>query len=225
MATFALERIRGKIKNWKVLFSTKDLYNRLHAFNVKWAHTRLSLWLLFIVAFAEASFITVPLFMLLIALTLLNQENAYKNALIATLGTLAGAIAGYAIGHFAWIKPDGEFTGLANFLFEFIPGFSENGYDKVKILYDKWGAGILFLSVVIPLPYNILSVSSGVFDMNLFIFFGSTIISQGLKFLILTFLTLKLGPEVKKLFQFNWKPVAIITSAGIAVAIVLIKIF
>ena len=206
-------------------FSTKDIYNRLHAFNVKWAHTRLSLWILFIVAFFEASFLTLPVFMLMIALTLLNKENAYKNALIGLLGTFAGAIAGYAVGHFAWIKPDGEFTGMAKFLFDIIPGFSENGYDKVQILYDKWGAGILFLSIVVPIPYNILSITSGVFDMNLLIFFSSTIIGQGLKFFLLSFLTIKLGPEVKKIFEFNWKPFAIITSASIAIVIVLIRIF
>ena len=208
-----------------MIFSTKNIYNRIHAFNVRWAHTRLSLWILFIVSFAEASFFTLPVFMLLIALTLLNPENAYKNALIGLLGTLAGAVAGYAIGHFAWIKPDGEFTGVAKFLFDIIPGFTESGYDKVQILYDKWGAGILFLSIALPLPYNILSISSGVFDMNLFVFFASTVVSQGIKFFLMSFLTIKLGHEVRKIFEINWKPLAIITSASIAIVIVIFRIF
>jgi membrane protein YqaA with SNARE-associated domain len=197
----------------------------MHAFNVKWAHTKLSLWILFFVAFGEASFITLPVFMFLIALTLLNPEKAYKHALIGLLGTFAGALAGYAVGHFAWVKPDGEFTGVAKFLFDIIPGFSESGYDKVQILYDKWGAGILFLSIMVPLPYNILSISSGVFDMNLLVFFAATLVSQGIKFFLLAFLTIKLGHEIRKIFDFNWKPVAIITSATVVIFVVLFRIF
>jgi membrane protein YqaA with SNARE-associated domain len=203
----------------------KEFFNRLHALNLKWAHSKPGMWTLFIIAFTDASFFTMPVLTFLIALTLLNISNAYKNALIAVLGTIAGATAGYAIGHFAWIKPDGEFTGVAQYLFDIIPGFTESGYNKVQLLYDKWGAGILFLSIALPLPYKIFSISSGVFDMNIVIFFVSTLVSQAIKFFLFAFLTVKLGPGIRKLFDFNWKPVVVILTASIAVAIIVIKVF
>jgi membrane protein YqaA with SNARE-associated domain len=156
---------------------------------------------------------------------LLSIKKAYKYALFATLGTLSGAIAGYSIGHFAWINTDGEFTGLAQFLFDNMPGFSVTGYNKIHILYEKWDFWILFVAAALPLPFKIFSISSGVFDINILVFCCATLISQAIKFLLLALLTIKLGPEVKKLLDIKWKPVLLIITATIAITIIVIKVF
>jgi membrane protein YqaA with SNARE-associated domain len=119
---------------------------------------------------------------------------------------------------------NGEFTGLAQFLLNNIPGFSEDGYNKVHFLYERWDIWILFVAAALPLPYKIFSISSGVFDINLFTFCFATIVSQGIKFILFALLTMKLGPEVKKLFKFNWKPIALIAAACITIAIAVIKL-
>ena len=203
----------------------KNWFKSLHIWSLQWANTKWGIWALVICAFADASFFGLPTPILFLALALLNIKKAYKYALFGTLGTLAGAIAGYSIGHFAWLNTDGEFTRLAQFLFNNIPGFSEAGYDKIQILYAKWDFWILFVATALPLPFKIFSISSGVFDINLLIFCIATLISQGIKFFLLAILTIKLGPEVKKLFEFNWKPVAIIATATIAITILIFKIF
>jgi membrane protein DedA with SNARE-associated domain len=59
----------------------------------------------------------------------------------------------------------------------------------------------------------------------MFIFCFATLISQGIKFFLLALMTIKLGPEVMKLLEFNWKPVAIIATVCIAIVIVVIKVF
>jgi membrane protein YqaA with SNARE-associated domain len=203
----------------------KEVFKRLNNWILKWANTKWGVWALFLCAFADSSIIGLPTPILFLALALLNIKKAYKYALFGILGTLAGSIAGYSIGHFAWLDTNGEFTGLAQFMFNNIPGFSEAGYNKIHILYAKWDFWILFIAAALPLPYKIFSISSGVFDINLFIFCFATLISQGIKFFLLALMTIKLGPEVKKLFKFNWKPIAIIATASIAIAIVVIKIF
>lgn len=192
---------------------------------MQWANTKWGPWALFLVAFLDASILGLPTPMLFLGLALIDIKKAYKYASIGILGTFLGAMAGYLIGHFAWLNAEGGFTGVAQFFFNNIPGFSEAGYDKIHLLYTKWDFWILFLAAALPLPYKIFSISSGVFDINLLIFGIATIISQGLKFYLLALLTIKLGPEVKKLFSYNWKPVAIIATAGIAIAILLIKVF
>ncbi|MDP3002504.1 MAG: DedA family protein [Bacteroidales bacterium] len=203
----------------------KNWFKRLHIWSLQWANTKWGIWALVICAFADASILGLPTPMLFLALTLLNIKKAYKYALLGTLGTLSGAIAGYSIGHFAWLNAHGEFTGLAQFLFNNIPGFSEDIYNKIHILYAKWDFWILFVAAALPIPFKIFSISSGVFDINLIIFCTATLISQGIKFFLLAILTIKLGPEVKKLFEFNWKPIAIIATATIAIVIVIIKVF
>ncbi len=203
----------------------KEGFKRLNIWILKWANTRWGAWALFLCAFADASILGLPTPVLFLALALLNITKAYKYALFGILGTMSGAMAGYSIGHFAWLDMNGEYTGLAQFLFTNIPGFSEAGYNKIYLLYTKWDFWILFIASSLPLPYKIFSISSGVFDINIIIFVFATLISQGIKFFLLALLTVKLGPEVKKLLEFNWKPVAIIATVCIAIVIVVIKVF
>jgi membrane protein YqaA with SNARE-associated domain len=203
----------------------KDWFKRLHVWCLQWANTKWGVWALFLCAFADSSILGLPTPMFFLALALLNITKAYRYALFGTLGALCGSFAGYTIGHFAWLNSNGEFTGLAQFLFNHIPGFSEAGYNKIHNMFAKWNFWILFIASLLPLPYKIFSISSGVFDVNVFMFCIATLISQGIKFYLLALLTIKLGPEVKKLLEFNWKPIAIMATAGIAIAIVVFKIF
>lgn len=197
----------------------------LHNWSLEWANTKWGAWALFACAFADASFLPLPTPMFFIALTLLNITKAYKYALFGTLGISTGAIAGYAIGHFAWLEANGEFTGLAMFVFENIPGITEAVYQSIHIQFTKWGLGILFLAPFLPVPYKIFSISSGAFDMNILIFSLGTFVGQGIKFYLLSFLIIRLGPRVKNLFEFNKKPIAILVTACIAIAIIAMKVF
>lgn len=203
----------------------KNWLNSLQTWGMKWANNKWGAWALFICAFADASFLPLPTPMFFMTLTLLNITKAYKYALFGTLGTLSGALAGYSIGHFAWLDANGEFTSIARFVFENIPGFTEAVYQSIYIQFSKWGLGILFLAPFIPVPYKLFAISSGAFDMNIFIFSFGTLIGQGLRFYLLSFLIIKLGPGIKKLFEFNKKPIAILATACITIAIIAIKIF
>jgi membrane protein YqaA with SNARE-associated domain len=108
----------------------KNWFKSMHIWS-QWANTRWGSWAIFLCAFADASFLPLPTLMFFLALTLLNITKAYKYALFGTLGTLFGAMAGYSIGHFAWLNANGEFTGLAVFIFNHIPGFSEAIFNSI----------------------------------------------------------------------------------------------
>lgn len=203
----------------------KKWFKSFHTWILQWANTRWGTWILFLCAFADASILGMPTPIFFIALTLLSIKKAYKYALFATVGTVSGAIAGYSIGHFAWINTNGEFTGLAQFLFDNMPGFSIAGYNKIHILYEEWDFWILFVAAALPLPFKIFSISSGVFDVNVIVFCCATLISQAIKFLVLALLTIKLGSEIKKLLDIKWKPVLIIITASVAITIIVIKVF
>jgi membrane protein YqaA with SNARE-associated domain len=131
---------------------------------------------------------------------------------------------GYFAGHFAWLDAQGNFSGFAQFMFNHIPGFSENVYNSIQLLYEKWDLWILLFASFMPLPYNIFSISSGVFDVNLFMFSLATFIGQGIRYYLMAFLIIKIGPEVKKLFEYRVKPYVYVIIACMAVTIVLIKL-
>jgi membrane protein YqaA with SNARE-associated domain len=203
----------------------KEWFKRLRDWSLKSANTKWGGWALFLCAFSDASFFGLPTPMLFLALSLVNINKIYIYALAGTLGTFTGAIAGYSIGHFAWLNGVGEFTRLAQFFFNNVPGFTESVYSKMHLLYENWDCWILLFAGALPLPYKIFSISSGVFDINIIIFSAATLISQGLKFFLLGVFTIKLGPEIKKIFEYNWKPVIIIVTGFIAIAILVIKAF
>lgn len=198
---------------------------KLQNWSLRWTNPKRGALALFFCAFADASFLPLPTPLFFIILSLLNISKAYRYALFGVLGTLIGAIVGYSIGHFAWLNSSGEFTGLAQFLFNHIPGFSEEIYYKIHTAFIKWDFGILFVSSLVPLPYKILSISSGVFDMNIFMFGIATLISQAVKFFLLAYLTIKIGPNIKSFFEYKLKPIAIITSAYVAIVIAVKKVF
>lgn len=197
----------------------------IHFWILQRTNTKWGAWILFGSAFADASVLGLPTPVFLLTFALINITKAYKYALFATLGMITGAMAGYAIGHFAWITLNGEYTGIANFFFNNIPGFSVDNYDKIHNLFEKWDLGILFLAAALPLPYKIFSISSGVFEVNIFIFCLATMISQGIKFFLLAILTIKLGPEVKKLFEFKLKPTVYVALGCSVIVFVIFKLF
>jgi membrane protein YqaA with SNARE-associated domain len=203
------------------------MYNwikRLHIRNLKYASNKQGTLILLISSFADASLLPLPVTTFFILLTLLNNSKAWKYALYITIGTLAGSLAGYIIGHYVWYNSNGEFTGFARLLFNNVPGFSEVVYNKFGILYAKWNFLILFAAAATPIPFGIFSVSSGVFGINIFIFSFAIIISQGIKFCLFALVVVKSIPIVERLKKINWKPVVIITSVSVIIVFVVIRI-
>jgi membrane protein YqaA with SNARE-associated domain len=175
----------------------KNLYNWV----LKWADSPYGPIALFALAFAESVFFPVPPDILLIALALGCTRNSFRLALNCTLGSVSGAFVGYAIGHFAWISVNGEFTAFANFFFNNIPGFSINLFNSIKALFNQWDFWVIFTAGFTPIPYKVFTVSSGVFDLNLLMFFVASLVSRGARFFLVAFLIWKFGPNIKSFIE------------------------
>ena len=188
----------------------------------KAAHAHAERWL-FLFSFVESSFFPIPPHPLLGLMCLARPEKALRYGFICTLASVLGGLFGYAIGYFAWLTPNGDHSSIACFMFDNIPGFSVEMYNKIQMLYTKWDFWILFVAALIPLPYKIFSISSGVFDINLLVFSVATLVSQGIKFYFLALLIVKTGTAVKKMLEFNFKPIAIVATACVAIIIIIIS--
>jgi membrane protein YqaA with SNARE-associated domain len=183
---------------------------RLNAWSVNSVETRNGKLILFLFAFADASILPLPATTLFIFFALINRAKAYEFVFYIISGAVAGSIAGFLIGHFLWIGPGGQNSEIAQFLFSHMPGFSEENYLQVQSLYEKWDFWILSISAFTPVPFNLLSVLSGVFEINLPVFIIAVLISQGSKFILLAFLTIKMGGKVRKITEFRLNTVKII---------------
>jgi undecaprenyl-diphosphatase len=208
----------------------KKWYNNLHNRLTRLAETKWGPWVLFISAFADASFFPLPATTIFLILLLLDSKRVLRYLFFIVFGTMAGAMAGYLFGHFAWLKPGGEFSGVAQFVFDNVPGFSVGVYDKVHVLFLKWDFWILGLAAATPLPFGILSITSGIFSINVFLFLIAILVSQGIKFAFIAYVAVKIGlrfriPDFRRIKELKWKPVAIISSVSVLVLFVVIRIF
>lgn len=165
----------------------------------------------FVFLFLDASVFPLPTTVLFITVSLIHPGRSYYNALVAVTGMVLGSIVGYSIGHFLWLLPDGSFTQFAHYIFNYIPGFTELNYQHAQSLYIKWSYSILLFSTIIPLPYQILTITAGAFEIDIFTFILATIVFQGVRFFSLAWLIIKYGEGVTAVFKKNIKIIAVIT--------------
>lgn len=175
-----------------------------------WAKTPYGGIALFALAFAESSFFPVPPDVLLIALCLGARTKAFRYAAICTVASIIGGLTGYAIGHFIWLTPSEEFTPVATFFFDHIPGFTREAYFNIKDLYDQYDFWIIFTAGFTPIPYKIFTISAGAFDVNLPMFFIASVLSRGGRFFLIAFLIWRFGPSIERFIDkyFNWLAIA-----------------
>ena len=162
----------------------KKLYDKC----VEWASHRYAKPLLAFVAFIESSFFPVPPDVMIIPMTVAEKEKFLKIALIATIFSVLGALFGYFIGYVF-------FNELGIKIFE-IYGYEDPNFLKEKFStkggFISW-LGILFTAGFTPLPFKLLTISSGFIHFNIFFFIIICIVTRGLRFFLVAFLTYKYG--------------------------------
>jgi membrane protein YqaA with SNARE-associated domain len=198
------------MKEWYNSFNVRTLSKT----NLKWTK-----WVLFVLAFVDASFFPLPVSTTFLLFILLDSTRSVRYIIFIILGTLTGSVAGYLIGHFVLLNADGSLSGFLQFLFNHIPGFSENAYSGMQALYSKWGFWILFTASFTPVPYALFSLSAGASNFSFLIFCFVTLLSQLLKYYLLAFVIIKIGPKVRMMFKLNLKPILVIASVCIAIAL------
>ena len=152
--------------------------------------------ILAIVSFMESSFFPIPPDVMIVPMVIAKKNDYLKIFLIATLFSTLGGILGYFIGLY--------FLEIGMSVVEFY------GYeDKVLSLKDNLtrGTGLyiwlatLFLAGFTPLPFKVFTITSGMIGFNLIIFFFICLISRGLRFFIVAYLSFKFGDTFNKFMQ------------------------
>ena len=186
------------------------LLRKLYDWVLHWAETPYGSAALFLLAFAESSFFPIPPDALLIALVLGSSKKAFRFASICLAGSVSGAILGYAIGHYLWWTPSNEFTNIALFFFNNVPGFTETAFFDIQKLYNEYDFWIIFTAGFTPLPYKVITISSGAFNINVVMFLVASIISRGARFFLVSYLIWKFGHSIKAFIDkyFNWVAIA-----------------
>ena len=168
---------------------------KLYKWVQHWAETPYGLFALFILSFSEASFFPVPPDVLLIALALGRRKQALKFGFICSIGSIAGGIAGYSIGHFIWWE-GANYNSIANFFFNNVPGFTEALFQKIQYQYNHYGFLIIFTAGFTPIPFKVFTIAAGAFDVSLPLFLIASTISRSARFFLVSFLIWKYGEKI-----------------------------
>jgi membrane protein YqaA with SNARE-associated domain len=169
-------------------------------------------WWLAIIAFIESSVFLVPADVLFLPMALAKPERAYRYALIATTASVLGGIAGWMLGYFAYeaiAKPVLEFWGADLKQFEDWRGTA--GADSILLLLVTSGLAH------IP-PIKVVTILSGVMQVNLVLFIVSAIVARGARFLLLAWLLRTYGEPIK---HFIEKRLGLLAAAAAGVLILL----
>jgi len=177
---------------------------RLYDWVLGCADTPYGMPALFLLAFAESSFFPIPPDVLLMALALGLPCKAYRFAFMASLGSVLGGALGYAIGLGFW-------DVLGDFFYAYVPLFNEQGFIHVQQLFEKYDFWVVFSAGFTPIPYKVITIGAGVFDIHFGMFMLASLLSRSLRFYLLAALVYCFGQTVRLFIEkyFNYLTFAI----------------
>jgi membrane protein YqaA with SNARE-associated domain len=144
------------------------------------------------VSFVESSVFPIPPDVIMIPMVLAQRAKAWMIATIATVSSVVGGIAGYAIGYFL-------FEAVGQPLLEFY-GYADKFSDFAQ-RYNEYGAWIVFIAGVTPFPYKVITIASGVTALNPVVFILASVIARGLRFFVLCALLYWFGPPIREFVE------------------------
>tara|TARA_B100000287_G_scaffold425274_1_gene471303 strand:- start:434 stop:1030 length:597 start_codon:yes stop_codon:yes gene_type:complete len=194
------------------------MFKNLFETCIKLARHKFSKHFLAFVSFVESSFFPIPPDVMIIPMVIAKKDDYLKIFFITTVFSVLGGLFGYFIGS--------AFFEIAIKVIEFY-----NYEDKVFELQDKlsqnagifFWLGTLFLAGFTPLPYKVFTITSGMIGFNFYLFVLISIISRGLRFFIVSYLTMKFGEKFEQFFMRSggkW-----FTISGLIIVLVVLSIY
>jgi membrane protein YqaA with SNARE-associated domain len=159
------------------------------------------------VSFAESSFFPIPPDVMLVPMMLARPDRAWFYALVCTVASVIGGVMGYMIGLLLY-------DSIGAWLFQ-LYGLTE-GAETFRQAYGEYGHWVILLKGLTPIPYKLVTITSGFAGYSLFWFVVLSIITRGARFFFIALLMTRFGPTIKSFIDRHFNAVA----AGAIVAIV-----
>lgn len=158
---------------------------------------------LFCVSFIESSFFPIPPDVMLVPMVLANRAKAWWFATVATIGSVIGGAAGYAIGYFLW---DSVGLPILNFYGK------ADGFEQFAQWFNEWGVWILIIKGMTPFPYKVLTITAGVTHMPFIEFMIASVVARAMRFFLVAGLLYWFGEPIR---DFIEKRLSLVTTVFI----------
>ena len=188
------------------------MFKELYFKTIKLAGHKSSKFFLGIMSFIESFLFPIPPDVLIIPMTIAKKKEWVKIALIATIGSVLGACLGYLIGYVF-------FNEIGIKIFELY------GVDNTSFLKDKMsseGGTVAWITLLAiagfsPIPFKLLTITSGFVHFNLFYFIIVSLLTRGLRFFLIAFLIGNFGSAMKKIIEKKLLKFSIILSIALII--------
>ena len=196
------------------------MLRKLYIKTIELAGNKNSKFFLGAISFIESFIFPIPPDVVIIPMTIAKPRMWFRIALIATIGSVLGAILGYFIGYIF-------FNEIGVKIFE-LYGVDNTSFLKDKVASDggvvAWMA-LLAIAGFTPVPFKLLTITSGFVQFNIFYFIIIAILTRGSRFFIIAFLIGNFGPAMKKIIEKKLITISIIFTLIIIIVAYLIYNF
>jgi membrane protein YqaA with SNARE-associated domain len=185
-----------------VLNAPRRWLRGLYDWTMHWAETPQCLVALLLIAFAESSFFPIPPDVLLIAIVAAAPRKWWQAALVCTVGSVTGALLGYAIGY-------GLMATVGQSIVDFY--HAQRHWDRVVELYNgEWGIWFLAAAAFTPIPYKVATIAAGATHMAVLPFVLVSILGRGARFFLVAAILRVFGPPVRRTLEKNFDLAALL---------------
>lgn len=192
------------------------MLRRLYDWFVAAAGKPYASWMMGTVSFVESSFFPIPPDVMLIPMALARPDRAWHYATLCTWTSVLGGLVGYGIGALLY-------DSVGQWLIAFY-GYGEK-VEAFREAYNQYGALIILLKGLTPIPYKIVTITSGFAGYNIFLFVLLSIVARGMRFYFIAWLISRYGPRARVILEERlgfWVTIgAIVFVVGIIAALYL----
>ena len=189
----------------------RRLYDRVLALS---ASPRAPIWLA-IVSFAESSFFPIPPDALLIPMIIARPRQAFRLAAICTVASVLGGLLGYYIGYALYDQLAAPLIAFYHY---------EAAAQNFIARFNEWGLWVILIKGLTPIPYKIVTITSGLTHFNLGVFIAASIVTRGLRFFLLAALLRAYGEPIREWIERRLTLVTTLAAAGIIGGFLILKL-
>jgi membrane protein YqaA with SNARE-associated domain len=188
--------------------------DRIYARTLAMAAHRHAMAAMALISFAESSFFPLPPDFLLVPMTLARPHRAWLIAAICTITSVIGGYVGYAIGYFLF---DAVGEPLLNFY------HAMDKYEAFRSGFAQWGAWIIVLKGLTPIPFKLVTIASGAAQFDLVTFTLASLVSRSLRFFLLAALLRRFGEPIRDFIERRLMLVTSLVAAALVGGFVVLR--
>jgi len=170
---------------------------------------------LFAVSFAESSFFPLPPDLMLGPMAAAEPKKWLRYAIVCTVASVLGGLAGYAIGMFLM-------DSIGRYILDFF-GYSGDREAELRAFYDEHGVWFILFKGLTPIPYKLVTIISGALHFSIPVFIAASVVTRGLRFAIVAWIFQRFGPQIAPIMEKRMGLVLVVVAVVIVAMIVALR--